>query len=209
MQVYQHQQDMAAERAKALAESEQMREQAKTEIAAMLQEAKYQADARRAAELETERASLRAEAEQMKADARTEAERLKSEARTEAERIAAQARHEATAQLEEAKHHAEEISMYAAAAHSAHEERLQALSAECDEIVGRTRKALETQLALLPPPASADNVRSTLQEALSAATRLEASKEPKAYAPVRAEWPDESLWRSESGNGGGHARNVS
>ena len=201
MQVYQHQQDITAERAKVLAEAEQMRAQAKTEIAAMIQEAQYQAEARRAAEMETERASLRAEVEQMKASARAEAERLKADARTEAERIMAQARHEATAQMEEAKHHAEEISMYAAAAHSAHEERLQALSAECDEIVGRTRKALETQLALLPPPASADNVRSTLQEALSAATRLEASKGPSSYAPVRGEWPDESLWRNESGNG--------
>ena len=208
MQALQHQQDMAAERAKALAESEQMREQAKAEIAAMIQEAKYQAEARRAAEMETERASLRAEVEQRMAEARTEAERLKADARTEAERIAAQARHEATAQMEEAKHHAEEISMYAAAAHSAHEERLQALSAECDEIVGRTRKALETQLALLPPPASADNVRSSLQEALSAATRLEASKGPSSYAPVRGEWPDESLWRSENGNGKSGVENT-
>ena len=208
-QVLQHQQDMAAERAKAVAESEQMRAQAKTEVAAMVQEAQYQAEARRTAELETERASLRAEIEQMKAEARTEAERLKAEARTEAERIAAQARQEATAQLEEAKHHAEEISMYAAAAHSAHEERLQALSAECDEIVGRTRKALETQLALLPPPASADNARSTLQQALLAASSLESSKETASYAPVRGEWPDAALWRSESGNGGGHARNIS
>ena len=196
MQVFQHQQDMTAERAKVFAESEQARAQAKMEVAAMLQEAQYQAEARRAAEMETERAALRVEAERMKADARAEAER-----------IMAQARQQATLQLEEATHHAEEISRYAAAAHSAHEERLQALSAECDEIVGRTRKALETQLALLPPPASADNVRSTLQEALSAATRLEAAKEP-GFAPVRGDWPDEALWRVESGNGGGLARNI-
>ena len=185
-QFAQHQQDMAAERAAAFADAEKMRAQAKTEIAAMLQDAQRQSEARRAAEIETERASLRAESD-----------RIRAEARAEAEQIMAQARLQATAQLEEAKHHAEEISMYAAAAHSAHEERLQSLSAECDEIVGRTRKALETQLSLLPPPASADNVRSTLQNALSDATRLEASKTP-AYAPVRGEWPDEALWRGEN-----------
>ncbi len=195
-QVAQHQQDMAAERAAAVADAAQIRAQAKSEIAALLQEARRESEARLAAETEMERAALRAEVERIKADARTEAER-----------IMAQARHEATAQLDEAKHHAEEISMYAAAAHSAHEERLQALSAECDEIVGRTRRALETQLALLPPPASADNLRSTLQDALSAATKLEQKSVP-LYAPTRGEWPDESAWRSDNG-AGGMIRNIS
>ena len=175
-----------------------MREQAKTDIAAMLEDAQRQSDLRRAAEMETERAALRAESD-----------RIRTEARAEAGRVLAQARQEATAQLEEAKHHAEEISRYAAAAHAAHEERLHSLSAECDEIVTRTRRALETQLSLLPPPASADNVRSTLQNALSEATRLEASKAPTAYAPVRGEWPDEALWRSENGTNGALPRSIS
>ena len=219
-QVAQHQRDIVAERAAAFAEAEQLREQTRVEIAAMIQEAQRQSDARRAAEMETERAALRAESDRVRADthaeteriraeAQAETDRIRAEARADAERVTAQARQEATAQLEEAKHHAEEISMYAAAAHAAHEERLQALSAECDEIVTRTRRALETQLSLLPQPASADNVRSSLQNALSDATRLESLKTPTNFAPVRGEWPDEAAWRGENGAGGGLARSVS
>ena len=194
------------ERANALAEAEQTRAQAKTEIAAMLEEAQ-QEEARRAAELEAERAALRAEAEQSKADAYAEAERIKAEAHAEAERVKLEARQEADAQIEEAKRHSEEMSMYAAAAHSAHEERLQALSEECDEVVGRARRALETQLSLLPP-VSAVTARSPLQEALSAATRGE-QKNGSAYTPVRGERLEEGSWHNETTVGGGRARSIS
>ena len=172
----------------------------------MLQAAKREADAqkRQAREAEIQLEELTGEMEMERAQAKTEAAHLEAAARqqkeeaeahlaavhAEAERIREQAQSEAAKMLEEARGHAEEISMYAAAAHAAHEERLQSLSTECDEIVIRTRRALESQLALLPMPASSDRGSSLLRNIFPSTSESERdTKTEEAHGLHTSEWP--------------------